>query len=345
MTGFRSERAVSSRGPGRPRRVKFPLQRVYGRADARCVDDALGVVGPEGEALPPARLGRLLHAARRSRGLTLRSAARTTGIPRPTLAAYERGVDTAPAEHLALLAGAYRSSVEALLGGRDVVRVEGASISAGGKVRVLASQAGEVVLGGYVELIRELRGARPGDPLPLRTADLEALAVVIGSDVDDVEARIVEILGCTPEQAAVIHRELLSRRVLRPVAGVALGAAALAGLTLPQFDRSPTQPHLVEVEAAPVASTDTVATTTSVPTTSSTTSSTTPSTTAPPATSPPATAAPAPPTTAAPPPTVAAVPAPPTTATPVTTTAPAPPADPDPPVGLLPGEEFTIVQE
>lgn len=310
------------------------------------MDDALGVVGPEGAAVPPARLGRLLHAARRSRGLTLRSAARTTGIPRPTLAAYERGVETAPAEHLAQLADAYATSVEALLGGRDVVRVEGASISAGGKVRVLASQAGEAVLGGYVDLIRELRGARPGDPLPLRTADLEALAVAIGSDVDDVEARIVEILGCTPEQAAAIHREMLSRRVLRPVAGVALGAAALAGLTLPQFDRSPTQPHLVEVDAAPAASTDTVVTTTSVPAASSTTSSTTPSTTSPPAIDPPAAATPAPPTTAAPPPTVAAVPAPPpTTTAPVTTAAPAPPADPDPPVGLLPGEEFTVVQE
>lgn len=301
------------------------------------MNDTLGVVGPEGEAVPPARLGRLLHAARRRSGLTLRSAARQTGIPRPALAAYERVVTAVPEEHLAALAATYGGSVESLFGGRDVVRVDGARISAGGRVRVLASQAGDAVLGGYVELIRELRGARPCDSLPLRTADLESLAVAIGSDVEDVEARIVQILGCTPEQAAVIHRELLSRRVLRPVAGVALGAAAVAGLTLPQFDRSPTPPQLVEVEAPPAASTDTVATTTSVPAL--------PSTTAPPATSPPATAAPAPPPTApaAPPATMAS---PPSSPAPITTAAPAPPSDPDdPPVGLLPGEEFTVVQE
>lgn len=305
------------------------------------MDDTLGVVGPGGEAVPPARLGRLLHAARRRRGLTLRSAARQTGIARPTLAAYERGVATAPEEHLAALAATYGGSVEGLFGGRDVVRVDGARISAGGRVRVLASQAGDAVLGGYVELIRELRGARPGDSLPLRTADLEALAVAIGSDVEDVEARIVEILGCTPEQAAVIHRELLSRRVLRPVAGVALGAAAVAGLTLPQFDRSPTQPQLVEVEAAPVTTTDTAATsTTTAPAPPPTTTPTSP-----PETTPPAPTAPAPPPTApaAPPATMAS---PPPTATPVTTAAPAPPSDPDDPyVGLLPGEEFTVVQE
>lgn len=305
------------------------------------MDDELGV-GPGAEAVPPARLGRLLHAARRRRGLTLRSAARKTGIDRSILAAYERGLAAVAEEHLAVLASTYGGSVAGLTGARDVVRVEGTSISAGGRVRVLASQAGDAVLDGYVDLIRELRGAAPGDPLPLRTADLEALAEAIGSDVDDVEARIVEILGCTPEQAAAIHRELLSRRLLRPVATVALGAAAVAGLTMPQIDHTPTQPHL-EVQVAPAAASDTVAPPTSVvPTTVAPAPTPTPTTTpatVPPAMAPPATAAPAPPP--APPPTVAAVEAAPPA--PPTTVAPAPPADP--PVGLLPGEEFTVVQE
>jgi hypothetical protein len=205
-------------------------------------------------------------------------------------------------------------------------------IEVGGKIRILASQARDDVLGSYVELLTALRQSKAGKVVPLRTADLQALADALGRDVVDVEARIVELLRCTGEEAAVLHAEM-RRRLLVPVAGLAVGVTAWAGGIAAAAHDAPaiSAPQQSIEHAQPVAS-ETPVTTASPSTTAAPTTSTTaapepvaPAPVAPPATTPPTTAAPAPaPTTS-------------------TTAASAPSPAPTPDVGIPGGETPTIL--
>ena len=314
----------------------FALQHVAPRADNARVE-ALGVEERRASGvgtITPSRVGRLLRSGRRRQGLSLRAAAVSSGIDRQTLAAYEHGWDAVPDDDLLVLARMYGGTVAGLVplrlqdsGGRH------SSAAAGSRVRILAGRAGGAMLDGYVQLVRELRGARPGDPLPLRTHDLEALAEAIGTDTDDVEARIVEILGCSATVAATLHRELLRRRILTPVAGLAFGVAAFGGLTSPVADPRPLPAGVVihasqaaadaTISAGPTTSAAPAPTTTGAPAASSTTTVSEETTTT---------------TAATAPQPVAAAPAAPA---PVTAATTAPPQTPPPDGGILPGETAT----
>lgn len=298
--------------------------------------DALGVEERRSSGvgtITPARVGRLLRSGRRRQGLSLRGASVSSGIDRQTLAAYEHGWEPVPDDDLLVLARIYGGTVAGLVplqlhdhAGRH------AGAATASRVRILANRAGGAMLDGYVQLVRELRGARPGDPLPLRNQDLEALAEAIGTDTDDVEARIVEILGCSAQEAATLHRELLRRRILTPLAGLAFGAAAVGGVTSPPAQPRPL-PAAVVIDASQAAAGATISAGPSAPSTS-TTDAPAPSTTTTVAEAT-TTSDPAPqPVTTAPAATAPAATAP----APVTA---APPQTAPPDVGILPGETAT----
>jgi hypothetical protein len=63
----------------------------------------------------------------------------------------------------------------------------------------------------------------------LRTVDIVALAGALARDRETIEQRIADALGCSPVEARRLHAELLRRKVILPVAGLAAGMAALAG--------------------------------------------------------------------------------------------------------------------
>jgi hypothetical protein len=196
------------------------------------------------------------------------------------------------------------------------------------------------VLAQYVGLVRRLRGVRNGDTFPLRANDLAALSAALELDADTIEQHIVDALGCSPDEARSLHRELLSRRIVLPVAGLAVGLVAFAGVHAASATSAPTAAPPAAAPAA-VAAPPTTEITVAPPTTAAQPVFTPPSTAASapqPATAPvsgrtphiinnvgeshptPATTPPEPPATSAP-----------------TVTPPSIPEN-DTPVGVLPGE-------
>lgn len=89
----------------------------------------------------------------------------------------------------------------------------------------------EQVFGAYLSLLYAVRGAKPGDKLPLRAADLEALLLIVGDDPATIESRLVDLMGCTPAEAGVLSRLLLKQRRATATLGIAAGLS-LAGVGL-----------------------------------------------------------------------------------------------------------------
>ena len=86
----------------------------------------------------------------------------------------------------------------------------------------------EQVYGAYLSLLYAVRGTRRGNQLPLRTADLDALLAIVGDDPDRIEQRLVELMGCSAEEASLLRRVLLRHRALTASVGVAAGISAFA---------------------------------------------------------------------------------------------------------------------
>jgi transcriptional regulator with XRE-family HTH domain len=290
--------------------------RAYGAESEQAVALLLG------DTLPPARLGALLRAGRKRRGWKRKHVASIAHVRPDRLRAYERGDESIPPEVCARLAEVY-----------------GEDLTAHVPLRVappIAQGDTEEVITQYVALVGRLRGAAVGDAFPLRADDLAALSATLDIDADLIEQRIVDALGCTRAEARSLHRELLARRVVLPVAGLAAGIVALASVHAASASTAP-QPAPV---VAPVTTEITLATTTTL---------------AAPLFTPPSTAAPTPTTVAGRVPEIinnvteqhhsstARPVAEPPAATPP---APAPAANPTPPsipeddtpVGVLPGE-------
>ncbi len=291
------------------------------------------------DAMPPGRLGVLLHAARKRSGLKRRHAAAAAGTTAAMLRRYERGEAHVPADVCALLAECYGDDLTAHVPLRVPPQIDDGSLAIGAQARRVGSAPGDVIAG-YIDIVHRLRATEPGDPLALRTADIIALAGALGQDRDAIEQRIAEVLGCSPTEARRLHGELLRRKVILPVAGLAAGMAAFAGVAYAA--QSPT-PSGAQIETRSI-----------VDTAPSTEAATTPTTEVRPVVSTPTTSAavttpPAPASHVVPPA------APPTTAAPLTD-ATVPPADVpasvappqpdpnDPPVSVLPGETpITII--
>ena len=297
------------------------------------------------DAMPSERLGALLQAARKRRGLKRKHAAAVAGTTAVRLRAYERGLEPVPADVCAQLAECYGEDLTAHVPLRMPLQFADHRLVIGDVEQSVGADGDDVIVG-YVDIVRRLRNIAPGDPLALRAVDIVALAGALSRDRDAIEQQISEVLGCNRTEARRLHGELLRRKVILPVAGLAAGMAAFAGSAA-----------AVQSPSTPGAKTETVQTQPGVATTPTTSQPqapvTTPATTPPstiPATTPattPSTAAPAtttPPTTEAQHLTHATVPpAEQPSDGPISVAAPQPKPN-DPPVSILPGETpITII--
>lgn len=77
--------------------------------------------------------------------------------------------------------------------------------------------------GAYLSLLYAVRGATPGEQLPLRYADLEALLLIVGDDPKTIEQGLIALMGCTPEAASALRAVLLRHRRLAATPGGAGG--------------------------------------------------------------------------------------------------------------------------
>jgi transcriptional regulator with XRE-family HTH domain len=296
------------------------------------------------DAMPAERLGALLRAARKRRGLTRKQASAVAGTTAVKLRRYERGDKQVPAEICARLAECYGDDLTAHVPLRVPPEIGDREIFVGGQQRTVGADADDV-LAGFVDIVQRLRDAQPGEPLALRAIDVVALAGALGRDRDEIERRIAEVLGCSTTDARRLHAELLRRKVILPVAGLAAGIAAFAGAAY--TSHTPTSGARIEtstIDAQVPKAPSPVAKSAPRPrrATTSTTAAPAPTTTSVPATS----LAPAPtvPPTTAPHQTDATVPPDQQAADVPGSLAPPQPDPNDPPVSILPGETpITII--
>lgn len=123
---------------------------------------------------------------------------------------------------------------------RESTRLEVAdgALVAGDAVRPLPADATpDEVLDHYIAFIRDMRGVAKLADLPLRDADLDALASALGGTPREIERRLIELIQCSRREARELRRVILRRQLVVPVAGMALGiggigsAAAMSDLT------------------------------------------------------------------------------------------------------------------
>ena len=163
--------------------------------------------GPPG----PKDVGRQLRDLRRERGLSRSDVARSAGLTKRELAAYESGRTEVPDHDLFCLAGSCGVDVGELLPGRDDLKVgpSGSSLTIAGQTQATNAAGTDDVLRTFADMIRELRALVPGAPAPWRAEDMAALAHALGGSPGAIEARLVELTGATSDEAAQMRAVLV----------------------------------------------------------------------------------------------------------------------------------------
>lgn len=179
---------------------------------------------------PPARVGWHLQRAREAAGLSAGEASASTGLTVATIADLEHGRRLLSVADHDRLAGAYGVERSALIPPRTPVVVDEAArvIRLGEREAGLGAE--DDVLASYLSLVYDVRGARPGKRIPLRDEDLDTLSAVVGDDPDQIEGRLVELMGCTHDEVRGLGALLLRRRVLGSAAALVLGMSGVAAL-------------------------------------------------------------------------------------------------------------------
>ena len=206
--------------------------------------------------LAPPRLGTFLRAARKQTGSTRREVARRIGTSPGDLRRYERGDSPVPTRLIPALAECYGEELTAQLATRAPIQLDDRRIVVGTESRALESDDADEMLGQYVEIVARLRSSQPGEPIALRAYDLVALSSALGQDSERVEARIVDLLGCTSFEAHSLHSEMLRRKLVLPLAGIVAGLAMVSGAGIAQAStasRVPAQDSVGHVAAAHIA--------------------------------------------------------------------------------------------
>jgi transcriptional regulator with XRE-family HTH domain len=158
----------------------------------------------------------------RTPGLTLDAAAKRTGLLRSYIAALEAGRRRPLPREVDRLAGAYDADLSDLLPARQPVEVVGERIVVAGQSRLLRDAADDrEVYAAYLFLLYAVRGATPGQRVPLRSSDVQLLMQVVGEDAETIERRLVELMGCSPGEATMLGSVLLRHRALTAAAGAA----------------------------------------------------------------------------------------------------------------------------
>ncbi|HUF33064.1 MAG TPA: helix-turn-helix domain-containing protein [Acidimicrobiales bacterium] len=179
---------------------------------------------------PPARIGWHLQRAREAVGLSVDDASASTGLTVATITDLEHGRRLLSVADHDRLATAYGVEGSALIPPRTPVVVDEAArvIRLGEREADLGDEAD--VLASYLSLVYDVRGAQPGKRIPLRDEDIDALAAVVGDDPDQIEDRLIELMGCTRDEARSLRALLLRRRVIGSAAALVLGVSGVAAL-------------------------------------------------------------------------------------------------------------------
>jgi transcriptional regulator with XRE-family HTH domain len=182
--------------------------------------------------IPAGRVGALVARARRTRGLTQRDLAGRVRVHVRALRAWERGERVPTDDQIEALAHACGLQLVDLFPRRGevtydpetgVMRLGAASI-----VLSTATRDNDGVLAAFLVLVREQRHVAPNREVAVRVDDLEALAEALDLDDDELEERLMRVVGLTRRQAAAVRAQLLRRRLTVGVVGMLAGISLVA---------------------------------------------------------------------------------------------------------------------
>lgn len=183
--------------------------------------------------VPPRRLGLLLREQRLAAGHTIDDLAADArvGLRPSELDDAEHGRLPLDDAVVARLAAVYGVDPGELAPDRSrlVIDLDEGLLLVGDRHDPIPDEATpQLILGRYLGLIQMLRAWTPGDPLPLRSADLEVLASSLGLDVGTVEDRL-RALVVQGDDSRILG---LRRRFFLPAAGLLVGSTVAGALVL-----------------------------------------------------------------------------------------------------------------
>lgn len=181
------------------------------------------------QGIPAVRIGWLVAEARSAAGLTPDDLASRTGVKRRLVKRWEKGSQIPNDDEIVAVARALEIGVGNLLPPRDTVEFDrvARSLRVGAAVVSVADVHNEAVLTTYVQLVRQQRGLGDDASFVIRHEDVDALAGTLDLDDDELQQRLVAIVGLPPAEAAGIHARLLSRKRMSLPAGIVVGSLGL----------------------------------------------------------------------------------------------------------------------
>lgn len=196
-------------------------------------DDGLGT----SSLVPPRRLGALLSETRELGGVRLDDVvARSAGaVTAAELTVIESGGRLLDDTELRSILGWYGLDADGAIPSRSrlVVDLDGGFMNIDEHRARLGRRSGrrEVLVPRYLSLVYTLRGASPGERVPLRADDLDVLGRALRIGADAVAADL-EALMVDPKGEVTERMRLLSRRVFVPAAGILVGLCGLGTVLL-----------------------------------------------------------------------------------------------------------------
>jgi transcriptional regulator with XRE-family HTH domain len=182
--------------------------------------------------IPAGRVGALVARARRTSGLTQRDLASRVRVHVRAVREWERGERVPTDDQVEAIAHACGLQLIDLFPRRGevtydpdtgVMRLGDASM-----VLSTATRDNDDVLAAFLVLVREQRHVAPNRDVAVRVDDLEALAEALDLDDEELEERLVRVIGLTRRQAAAVRAQLLRRRLTVGVAGMLAGISLVA---------------------------------------------------------------------------------------------------------------------
>jgi transcriptional regulator with XRE-family HTH domain len=183
--------------------------------------------------MPAVRVGWLVARARAVAGIADRDLASSLGLPVRTIRRWERGDVVPTDDEVEAIAAACGTRLTELLPRRASVSYDPSTgiMRMGDQAVALPGNMldNDTVLGAFIGMVRRQRGLRPDQDVKVRQEDLEALGEALDLDDDELEERLVRVIGMSRTQAAAVRAQLLRRRLAVPMVGM-LAALSLLGV-------------------------------------------------------------------------------------------------------------------
>ena len=178
--------------------------------------------------------GSRVLAARQSKGLSLRRAARRLGVSPRALRGWEGGRDNIPYAVRLAMVTLYGIPRHELAPDRPAAAVQDAATGTItiGSVTFAAQGADDDALRNFLSAVRTERGLGADAGLALRAGDAALLADVLGGTPEDIVRNLRRLLGLSEKEAVELGRWMFRRTALAGALAVGLMAGVVGTGTL-----------------------------------------------------------------------------------------------------------------